>query len=293
MLRLLDRLGYARADGVLDAHDAEEDEVLEDGRELDGAVLDISAERWPLLVVAVDDADGAERLAGVAVDGLEELVLLGPAQAGDGEVGDVGLGGAVAQEDLGGALDQEPAPAVAQLDDRPHALLARVEGEHLHDLLVGARLGQRLHAQVVLGQLQQGSLGLGPDEGELALVLALEGGRVDGDGLDDGLLGCRGQAGRPLGDRHGGLVALGLGEAGGSERAGDDRHLVGGEGAGLVGAYGRGVTHGLTGAEHPHEVVLLEHAGGCEGQGECHGQWETLWDSNDDNSDGDDQDVLG
>lgn len=192
MLGLLDRLGHARPDGVLDAHDAEEDEVLEDGRELDGAVLDVCAQRRPLLVVAVDDADGAERLAGVAVDGLEKLVLLGLAHSRDGQVGDVGLGGAVAQQDLGGALDQEPEPAVAQLDDCPHALLARVEGEHLHDLLVGARLGQRLHAQVVLGQLQQGRLGLGPDEGELALVFALEGGGVDGDGLDDRLLGCGG-----------------------------------------------------------------------------------------------------
>lgn len=142
MLCLLDRLGHTWAYGVLDTHDTEEDEVLEHGCELDGAVLDPGAQGRPLLVVAVDDANGAERLAGVAVDGGGELVLVGLAQGGNGQVGDVGLGGAVPEEDLGGTLDQQPVTAAAQLDDGAHTLLARVEGEHLHDLFVGARLGE-------------------------------------------------------------------------------------------------------------------------------------------------------
>ena len=36
-------------------------------------------------------------------------------------------------------------------------------------------------------------------------------------------------------------------------------HAVGGEGAGLVGADGRGVAHGLTRVQVAHKVVVLHH----------------------------------
>ena len=45
-----------------------------------------------------------------------------------------------------------------------------------------------------------------------------------------------------------------------------DRHLVGGEGARLVGADDRGAAQGLHGGQGPDDGVLLGHAAGAQGQ---------------------------
>mmetsp|Transcript_17842 Transcript_17842/g.35951 ORF Transcript_17842/g.35951 Transcript_17842/m.35951 type:complete len:266 (+) Transcript_17842:1013-1810(+) len=55
-----------------------------------------------------------------------------------------------------------------------------------------------------------------------------------------------------------------------------NRHLGGGEGAGLVGADGGGAAHGLAGGEVPHQVLVLEHLLHRERQRDRHGQREAL-----------------
>ncbi|TKW48923.1 hypothetical protein CTA1_7187 [Colletotrichum tanaceti] len=294
VLGLANRLGDSGADGVLNTDNTGKDEVVEDVAEFDVSLdVGMNTVGRPLRVVLADEGDGAKRLLGVGVDGSLEEETVGFFQGGSAEVGDVELLCAVSEENLRGALDDETVAAVVtgQLDDGGHAFLARVKGHHLHDLLVGAGLGQSLHAEVVLGELEQGGLGLGADKGGLAVLLSLKGGGVDGDGLDEELLGG---LGKRLGefDGAGDLLAVDrLGEAGGAKGAGDDRHLVRGQGAGLVGADGRGVAHRLAGSEDANQVVLLQEASRGESQRKSHSQRKPLGHGDDDDGDGHDENV--
>lgn len=241
----------------------------------------------------------------VELGGGDLIVLL--ADTGVGVLLDDDVTLAELGEHLGGSLEQEAVCSVGQLKDDSHGLALRAERDHLDDLGVVTSLAV-VGPSLADSEREEGGLGLGADESSLGAVLvgSLEGGRVDGDRVieklaeagrdvlvDVGHVGreveatLAGRSGLELlllrVDLLGVAVVVGvgtggvLGEAVGelevdTDGAGDDRHLVLGEGSGLVGADDGSVGHGLASAENTDEEGGLGHATSSESEGESDGE---------------------
>jgi hypothetical protein len=145
------------------------------------------------------------------------------------------------ENDLGSALHVEPGGTIWHLNHDTHAFAARVEWDKLERLGVCALLGDGAHGEVVLGEEEESSLGLGTDEGLLAVNFAFEGGRVQSDGLDEDLLHLGAQhlgkfrnrdLGGIIGFQGGIIIRVGAGWPGaakamrGANGAGHHLHLV-------------------------------------------------------------------
>ncbi|CRK22699.1 hypothetical protein BN1723_012736 [Verticillium longisporum] len=258
----------ARADRILDTNDAKEDKVLKDSSKIGVAILRLDMRGRPLREVVVDHGDGTERLLSVGGDGSAKVIAVVLSHRADGQRVDVDGRIAVIEQNLRSTLDEKSVTSVArQLNHGTHALLARVERHHLRNSLVGPSLSKGLHTHVVASEVQHCRLRLGSDESGLTIFLALKGGRVDGNGLNNEFLGSSRQRASEL-DNASALIRLRLGEGGRTKGAGNDSHLVRGQSTRLVGADRCRVAHRLASAKDTDKVLLLEEAGGCEREGE-------------------------
>ncbi|CAI6081846.1 unnamed protein product [Clonostachys chloroleuca] len=150
-----------------------------------------------------NEADGAEGLAGVAINDAPNALSLFTWEGSLLKSVDITLGCTVAEKNLGCALDEETVGSRAtQLDGGTHALLLGVEWEHLDNFFVIASLREGTKTQMITSELEESSLSLGSDEGSLTILLAFKSSRVDSNGLNNGLLGVLGKALRPFSNGH-------------------------------------------------------------------------------------------
>lgn len=323
-LALLDGVGDLGTDGVLEAEETNEGEVLLDLGAVADALLLLSAEGdggvevGGLVEVAVGEGEDTEGLTGHGVDAVLDDVLSG-AGAEDlaalllevtGEVLElvVAVDEVVADTDdhLGSALDVESVLAVGEADEDGGTLSVGVEGVEADDAGLSGLVvleGGVLVADVLvveaeaLAPVEQSDIESATD----ALVVAV---LVDGEEalvVHDAVLNEEVVDG--LGDGAAlveeGLVLLGgagleLAEELGlvlllEDPALDDGHLALGEGTGLIGADGVGASHGFAGGEVADEVHILHHLLDGVGEGDGDGERKTLGNGDDENGDtGDD-----
>jgi hypothetical protein len=72
-----------------------------------------------------------------------------------------------------------------------------------------------------------------------------------------------------------------------------DRHLIGGQSSGLIGADNGSAAESFDGRKTTHDGVLLGHTTSTKGQTGCDDSWKTFWNSSDSQSDGDFEVVDG
>ncbi|KAI3481410.1 hypothetical protein L1887_56237 [Cichorium endivia] len=225
---------------------------------------------------------------------------------------------------LGRALDEQAAGGGGALDERRHALAvaAELESEQTRvrlAVLVGDGAGACVRIElgdagvdggVVVAELLDKHLesGLGglADDGVVGVVIEMHvrvvaDGRHFGEGVeggaglveagDDLAVGVRDVADGGKGAAGDRVVCEGAGGADDGEVG--DAHLVGGEGAGLVGADDVGGAEGLYGREVAYDGVLLCHLFGAEGEAGGDDGGEALGDGGDGEGDGDLEVVHG
>lgn len=98
---------------------------------------------WPLLEVLIHESDSAERLVGVFADGVCDGLAVAFSEWFRGQGVEVGKRRRKAEKNLGRAFDDQSVGAILQLDDGSHALLTRVEREHVRDLRSVPGFGER------------------------------------------------------------------------------------------------------------------------------------------------------
>jgi hypothetical protein len=327
------------AEGIFDTSDGHQSHIAREALVIDlVGRLEAGIGRGPRLKVPVAERDGPQRLVGIENDRPRDVVVVGVV----GNLGlDLGVGmlavvrilgndnvaGASLGEDFRGALEEQTVAAGLEANDDAHGFSLTREGDHLDD---PGRLASFLPVLPleILGELEQGGLGLGSNKHELLCLRVgiLEGGGVDRDRLVDQALelGGKDRVDVTLFDREVvcvfpvdlRLVGVGyilfldrflllirnvradlvlpevtnkLGVD--ADRAGNDAHDVLGERPCLVGADDGCVGRGLAGAKDSNEEIFGSHTlrGECESEGYC--ERETFRDSDDDQRDRDGQNL--
>lgn len=143
-------LWYTGTDRILNADNTEKSKVVQQRAELDATAFGVLSVRgWSFLEILVHEANSAEGSTGVLGDRVDNGLSVSVGHGLRVESVELGVERSETKKDLRCTLDDEAVASALELDDRTHALLARVEREHVSDSLVVTSLGQREKTQVL------------------------------------------------------------------------------------------------------------------------------------------------